>query len=343
MSDRDKHLGEQHRSTGITIREFYDNNRERLVVELLAGEEGMSRLLTSANIHRPSLALAGILDLYTFDRIQVLGNTELLYLAKLSGEERRSALDTIFQFDLPCVVVSGGKEPPQHLVKLAETNGVPLFASSLSTARLFHQAIACLDEAFAMRTQVHASLVDVYGVGLLITGRSGIGKSEIALDLVERGHRLVADDVVTVTRWAKGMLIGSANPTLGHHMEIRGLGIIAVQRLFGIRSIRHHKRVEVEVHLEEWEESQDYDRLGLDRRSVSLLDVEISCVTVPIYPGKNITVIAEVIAMDHLLQLGGVDTAQDFAQAHQRILDSEAQGGPPGRGAAAAMPGDGNQ
>jgi HPr kinase/phosphorylase len=209
----------------------------------------------------------------------------------------REAIDRLFQFSMPLIVICKALNVPSYLVQRAGECQVPVMRTPQSTTPFIHSLTLYLDHMFAPVTTVHGSLVDVYGSGLLFTGRSGIGKSETALDLVERGHRLVADDVVTITRRHGEVLIGSGNQLLRHHMEIRGLGIIDVQSIFGIRAIRLQKRVEVEVNLKDWTGEENYERVGLDERKTEILGVGIPRVEVPIFPGKNITVIAEVVAL----------------------------------------------
>lgn len=298
-------------SLGITINDLVERHQRRLLLKFVAGQAGGWRRIMSAETNRPSLALTGFVDLYAFDRAQVLGNTELIYLQSLTPEGRREAMDIIFQFDLPCVIVTNGYAIFPELVELAEQHQIPLVSTTLSTARFTHQFVAVLDEHFAPETTVHGTMVDVYGVGLLFSGRSGIGKSEIALDLVERGHRLVADDVVHILR-KRDILVGEASPLLGHHMEIRGVGIIDVERLYGIRAIRKAKRIEMEVRLAQWDGEEEYERTGMDTDKSSILGVEIPLVRLPIYPGKNVTVIAETIAMTYLLKLRGINPAKDL-------------------------------
>ncbi|MCK5382092.1 MAG: HPr(Ser) kinase/phosphatase [Candidatus Latescibacteria bacterium] len=297
---------------GISIRELLEEYGSRLALELVAGEKGLDRRLLNHEIHRPGLALTGFVELYTYDRLQVLGNTERLYLSHLSDEKRLAALRTMFQFDLPCVILTSGSIPSTVCREFSEERDIPLLVSRFSTTKFVHLFSYYLDDLFAPQSTMHACLVDVYGVGLLFTGRSGIGKSEIALDLVERGHRLVADDAVTIIRRARGVLMGIANEVVRHHLEIRGVGIVDVRRMFGIRAIRQRKRIEVEVQLVDWDKTKKYERVGLEDRLTSILDVEIPIVTVPIYPGKNITVISEVIALNHLLKTNGLHPAQAF-------------------------------
>lgn len=305
---------------GITVEKLIEENRERLDLELLSGGKGLNKRITRSDIHRPGLALAGFVDLFAYRRVQILGNAEIAFLRRLSPEELKSTLETLFQFDLPCVIITNANEPPQVLCDIAERSGITLLRTGFTTTKFVHLFNYYLDGLFAPQTTVHGSLVDVYGVGLLFTGRSSIGKSEIALDLVERGHRLVADDVVTITRSARGLLLGSSNDLLRHHIEIRGVGIIDVQSVFGVQAIRLQKRIEVEVQLVDFDENRGYDRLGMEDVTSSILDVEIPQVTVPIFPGKNITVIAEVIALNYLLKIYGYYPAKEFSKRlHEAI------------------------
>ena len=294
---------------------LFEDERQELQLEQLTESLASSREITLSDVHRPGMALMGFVENFLPERIQILAQTELTYLATLKPEAVRAAIDRLFQFEMPLIVVCKGLEVPPHLIQLANQHKVPVLRTTQSTTPFIHSLTAYLDYMFAPQSTVHGSLVDVYGCGLLFTGRSAIGKSETALDLVERGHRLVADDVVTITRRHGDVLIGAGNQLLRHHMEIRGLGIIDVQAIFGIRSIRLQKRVEVEVNLREWSASEDYERVGLDDRKTSILGVEIPLVQVPITPGKNITVIAEVIALNYLVKVtGGYSPAERLNQ-----------------------------
>jgi HPr kinase/phosphorylase len=255
-----------------------------------------------------------------------MAQTEMTYLATLSPPSVREAIDRLFMFDMPLIVVCKGLEVPPYLLQKARQHSVPILRTPLSTTPFIHSLTSYLHHMFAPRTTVHGSLVDVYGAGLLFTGRSAIGKSETALDLVERGHRLVADDVVTITKTHGDVLIGSGNQLLRHNMEIRGLGIIDVQAVFGIRAIRLQKRVEVEVNLREWSDDDDYERTGLDERKTSILGAEIPLVQVPITPGKNITVISEVIALNYLVRVtSGFSPAEKLNQHLMEIMKRKSQ------------------
>lgn len=285
---------------------------DTLQLEPLTGELGLDRLVPDAEIASPGLALAGYHGRFMPDRLHVLGETEISYLASLTAEVRTSALEGFFHYDLPCVFITKGMDPPEPMLDLARGRHVPVLRTRLKTAEFYKRIKPMLEDAFAPRTTLHGSLSDVYGVGLLFVGRSGIGKSECVLDLVERGHRLVADDVVKVTRRGTDVLLGQGHELAAHHMEIRGVGLIDIPALFGARSVRQQKRIEVIVQLEDWETAQGADRTGLQRDTQVVLDVPIPKVIVPLNPGKNITVIAEVVAMMHLLRYSGVDVAAAF-------------------------------
>ena len=296
----------------ISIGKMLEDYSDQLSLSSVAGQEGIGNTLSTSDVHRPGLALAGFLGLFTFDRVQVMGNTEMLYLSSLAPDVCRQTLETIFQFDIPCMVITDGNEVLPVMVELSNARHIPLLTTPFATTKFAHLFSYYLDDVFAPRTAIHGSLVDVYGIGLLFVGASGIGKSEIAVDLVERGHRLVADDVVLVSRKLQGIIVGSSGETLRDHIEIRGLGILNVRNMFGVRAVRMQKRIEVVVKLIKWDETAAYDRIGLDEDWVSILDLEVPQVTVPIYPGKNITVIAETIALNYQLKIQGYHTAQEF-------------------------------
>jgi HPr kinase/phosphorylase len=291
-----------------------------LELELVAGGEGLSREIASPDISSPGLVLAGFTERFPSGRLQVLGETEVQYLSSLGTAERRESLEAFYDHDIPCVFVTKGLTIPGVIGELADERTVPLIRSGLKTGEFFRRIKPFLEDEFAPSTAVHGSLADVYGVGLLFVGQSGIGKSECVLDLVERGHRLVADDVVRIRRRGHDVLIGRAIEQQQFHMEIRGVGIIDVRALFGIRSVRQQKRVEVVVQLERWSDEMTYDRTGLDHETTEILGVELPRVSVPLNPGKNITVISEVVAMRHLLRYAGVDSAQIFAQNLQQSM-----------------------
>ncbi|MBT4485087.1 MAG: HPr(Ser) kinase/phosphatase [Candidatus Latescibacteria bacterium] len=296
-----------------TIDNFLRENSERLSLKLLAGNKGLSNELVTPELNRPGLALSGFVNLFLYNRIQLIGNTEVLYANGLSTKKRLEAYEIICQFEIPCIVFTNGKYPPDEMIKSCNKNGIPLIISSLTTTQFTHLFSYYVEDIFAPSITVHGALVDVYGVGLLFTGRPGIGKSEVTLDLVERGHRLVADDIIHIIRKSRGIVVGTSNPMTRSLLEIRGVGIVDVEKMFGIRAIRMQKRIEVEVQLKDWDPDRPMDRTGLDEKISTILDVDISRVEVPIYPGKYVAVIVESIALDHLLKMQGFDVARDLA------------------------------
>ncbi len=306
----------------LTVRELLKLRGEGLRLHLATSDErALEQEIADAEISSPGLALAGYTERFTPKRMQVFGATEVSYLRSLASEDRRKAVERLFAFDLPLVIVTKGQNLPPELLEVAERVGTPVVISELGTAEFYRRIHPFLNEQFAPHTHVHGSLADVYGVGLLYVGRSGIGKSECVLDLVERGHRLVADDVVRIALQGHDVLIGRGLELAGHHMEIRGIGIIDVRTLFGVRAIRQQKRVEVMVQLADWTRHEAYERTGLDAEYTEILGVRIRRVTVPLNPGKNITVISEVVAMNHLLRYTGVDSAAAF---NERLKDAMA-------------------
>jgi HPr kinase/phosphorylase len=314
------------KKNSMTVGFLFDVNKQRLKLESVNGDVGFDREITDKNIHRPGLALAGYVELFTYNRVQIFGNTEIRYLNHLTFEERLNAFKTIFKFDLPCIFVTSENKLDEELVAIATEHHVSVILTPLETTKFVYFISDFLDDHFAPQTVLHGSFVDVDGIGVLITGRSGIGKSEIALDLVERGHRLVADDVVMVTRKGEGILMGAGSDVVKHYMEIRGLGLIDVRSIFGIRSIRFQKRVEIIVELQEWRTDIEYTRTGLDHENISILGVSIPHIKLPIVPGKNITVIVEVIAMDYQLKHYGYDSAKEFAKRLDAAIAEKTKG-----------------
>lgn len=296
----------------LTVAKLLARKADVLGLTLLTGEPTADREIPTDEVVSPGLVLSGFSQRFTHTRSQVIGETELTYLESLSPERSREAVERFLSFDVPVVFITKGLEPPAGMIDLADQRGIPVVSTRLKTGEFYGAIKAFLESQFAPSTFLHGSLADIYGVGVLFMGRSGIGKSECVLDLVERGHRLVADDQVHVTRRSGGILIGRGNSVLGFHMEIRGVGIIDIRSLFGIRAVRLQKRIEVVVRLEDWDESTPVERVGLDEERTGILDVEIPIVRVPLNPGKNITVIAEVVAMNHLQKFAGRDSAEQF-------------------------------
>ena len=282
-------------------------------LERLTGEVGLQNIISNKNLYRPQLALAGYVGLFNFHSVQIVGNTEIYYLSSLSKKKRIEAFKTLTNFPIPCIIATNGHKLDPELIEIACNCNIAVYSTQFDTTKTTYLLTEFLDDQFAPQAVVHGSFLDVYGVGILFVGRSGIGKSEVALDLVERGHRLVADDVVMLTKKKESIIMGTGTSLVQHFMEIRGLGIIDIRQMFGIRSIRFQKRLEIIVELMEFDPDEDYTRIGLDEEPTSVMNVDISTVKLPIFPGKNITVIAEVIAVHYLLRTYGYNAAQTFA------------------------------
>jgi HPr kinase/phosphorylase len=304
----------------LTVGNLVERMRGPLQLEHIEKTNGLDRVIENPNVSSPGLVLAGYVGRFPARRLQVLGETEITYLRSIDGEMRRKHLTTFFSYPLPCVFITKGQRPGNDLIDVAAAAGVAVICSRLKTNEFYTRIKFWLEDEFAPTTNLHGSLADVFGVGLLFVGRSGIGKSECVLDLVERGHRLVADDLVIARRRGSDVLIGKGHELQRHHMEIRGVGLVDIPSIFGIRAVRQQKRIEVIVQLEEWHQDASIDRTGLDAEMTTILDVELPKVRVPLNPGKNITVVAEVIAMNHLLKYSGIDPAERFNERLMRQM-----------------------
>jgi len=302
----------------ITVEFFYQNVKDRFDIKLINENVPLDKLIYEQNLHRPGLPLAGFMELFSSTRIQVFGNTEMKYLNNLSSEERKKACERIFKYKIPCVIITNGNLPLEEMIEMAEKYSIPIFSSKFETTKIAYLISDFLEDQFSPRLSLHGSFVDVYGVGMLFVGKSGIGKSEVALDLVERGHRLVADDVVIFTKKGEGILIGSGTDLVKHFMEVRGIGIIDIQSMFGVRAIRYQKRLEIIIELEIWDENFEYTRTGLDDKFINVMGIDIPYVKLPILPGKNITVISEIISLNYLLKHYGYDSAKVL---QQKLID----------------------
>jgi len=302
-----------------TVQTLFADLQDRLGLAALAPLPEAPLAVAAPDVHRPGMAVMGFTENFLPERIQVMGESEMAYLATLDTAGQVAALDRVLALQPPAIVVTRSRAVPQAVIDRARDSGVPLLVSDGSAELVTRELSHYLERQFAPQCEVHGTLVDVYGVGLLITGRSGIGKSECALDLVERGHRLVADDIVEVMRTGDDVLIGRFRPLLQHNIEVRGVGVIDVQAIFGVHAIRMQKRIEVAVELQDWSDSTDYERIGMERRTTDILGVEIPQVVLPLNPGKNITVISEVIALDFMLKIYGYDAARIL---NERIVKS---------------------
>ena len=291
-----------------------------LRLEMLAGEAGLERRVVSSRIQKPGLALSGFTEHIHKDRLQVFGNTELSYLDTLKPEEQRDRIRSLFSLPISCLIVTKNLPVSEMMKREAIDARVPLLRSSLLSSTFIDNVERFLQEALTASSSVHGVLIDVIGVGVLILGKSGIGKSELALDLVTRGHRLVADDIVDLKRKQGGSVYGSGSEVIKHHMEIRGIGIINIKDLFGVSAVRDRKKVEMVVELAEWDDKVEYDRLGVEDTKYSILDTEVPLLVVPVRPGRNLTTIVEVAARNHLLKLQGHHSAKEFQERLSRQI-----------------------
>jgi HPr kinase/phosphorylase len=304
----------------IRVGALLDDKKFDLRLNLVAGKKGLSRRISSTRIQKPGLVLAGFTEYLHKERVQVFGNTEMSYLATLPEERATDLLRAFFAQEVSCLVVTKGIEVPAAIIAAADPAGVPVLRTTHLSSTFIEAIQAYLEDVLTAQTSMHGVLLDVFGVGILLLGKSGIGKSEIALDLVMRGHRLVADDIVDVKRKSPEAVFGAGSEIIKHHMEIRGLGIINIKDLFGVAAIRERKKIEIVMELVEWDPTVEYDRLGVEDRKFRILDVEVPMLMVPVRPGRNMTTIIEVAARNHLLKLQGHHSAREFQERLNRAI-----------------------
>ena len=295
----------------ITVRDLFDAKKKDLALSLVTEPESLNKKLSSPHVNRPGLALAGYLEVFSSDRVQVFGETEVRYLQSLREEELIPRIRDMFKTDIPCIIVSKGLTLPPVVEYIANDLNIALLSSRLSSISLIEQLSRYLHDVFALEKTIHATLIDVFGLGIMLTGKSGIGKSECALDLVHRGHSLVGDDLITL-RFLDDQLFGKSGREFGHFMEIRGVGFINAERMFGIERTRRQKTIDLQIELMPWQENMDYERMGLASNYAEHLGVKIPIIFLPVSPGKNVSVIVEVAAMNMILKGVGYDAAEDF-------------------------------
>jgi len=296
---------------------------DALNLRCVAGRPGLVRAITVPEINRPGLELSGFYDNFAFQRIQLFGRGEMAYLQKLERDGRRDTIEELMRYEVPCCVFTHSLEPTKPFVAEAEAKGCPVLLTDLSSGALTTRIIRVLEDVFAPKKSIHGVLVEVFGIGVLIVGASGVGKSETALALVERGHRLVADDLVEISRVSGNILSGKGAGIVSHHMEIRGLGIINITHLFGVGAIRDKKQIQLVVELEEWNAQKDYDRVGEREAAMDILEVKVPYVVVPVKPGRNISIIIETAAMNERLKKMGYNSAHEFNRNVMKWLETE--------------------
>lgn len=302
----------------VTTREVM----EKFNLTLVSGEEGIGRYIVTSDISRPGLEMAGYFTHYPATRVQLIGRTESSFFEMLPKEVREERMLKLCSQDTPAIIISRGLEVPKELIAASNENNVPVLLSSMKTTSFSSRLTNFLESKLAPSIAMHGVLVDVYGIGVLICGKSGVGKSETALELIKKGHRLVADDCVEIRQEQDDVLIGSPPPLLEHLLEIRGIGIIDIMTLFGASAVRSYKRITLIIELENWDSDKTYDRLGLDEEKMRIIDTDITKLTVPVQPGRNVSVIIEVAAMNYRLKRLGVNAAQEFARRLDATISS---------------------
>jgi len=294
------------------VEELYLAHGEKLGLQLVGGKAGIKRQIKVPEAHRPGIALTGYLNKFAYKRILVFGQVEIEYLRDLSQEVRTRCLGDMLEKPVPAVFVAKGFRPPKELLLSCEKNNVPLFRSNMQTMSLLNKLTLLLTTEFSPSIAVHGTLVEVYGVGLLIQGNSAVGKSEAALGLIERGHRLISDDIVNIKRRESTYLEGSGAALTKHHMEIRGIGIINVANLYGAVCVRDSKSIDIVVELEKWDDNSFYDRIGLEEKECEFLGIKLPHHVLPVKPGRDVVLLLETIALNHRLKKMGYNSAKEF-------------------------------
>jgi HPr kinase/phosphorylase len=296
----------------VTVERFYTDQAEAFGLKLMAGAKGLKRIIREPTVNRPGLVLSGFTRYFANKRVQVVGNAEAYFLKSLTQEERTKRYEMLFSYKIPCVVFSRNLHPDKLFLKIAEQADVPIFQCGLVTMKFINLATLALEIMFAPRSTEMGSMVDILGVGVIIRGESGIGKSESVLALIERGYSLVADDITKVTLMDGRDVIGTSAELTRNHMEVRGIGIINVVAMFGVKAIRSEKRVDLVITLKAWNDVQDVDRLGIEQEFVKILGVDVPHITIPVRPGRDLARLIEVAAFQTKLKLSGYNPAKEL-------------------------------
>lgn len=304
----------------ITVQQFFEFGSKKLKFKMVAGADGLRKRITSGRVQKTGLALANFLDCVSQERVQVLGRTEMLFLEQLPDKPRLEMLENLLSCEIACFVITGGEKVPTYLIEAADRKSTPVFTTTMESTEAIDLITHFLDLQLAVSTQMHGDLLDIFGLGVLLIGESGVGKSECALELVTRGHRLVADDVVEIVLVENEVLIGACAPNIRYLMELRGIGLIDVKELFGVGSVRESKKIELVIKLEPWKEDVTYSRLGLKERHYTIFGIKLPYVIMPVAPGRNLGILVELAARNQLLKLKGIHVAKRVSRRLDRKL-----------------------
>lgn len=312
-------------TSAVRVRELLGESLRSLRFEILCGREHLRNKIINPRVQKPGLAFAGYYDYIRPGRVQIIGASETAFIATLEPEVARERFEHITRLAVPVFIITKGLEPPADLLDLCRARSIPMLSSHDLSSQIIKQVSYFLEEHLVPSTHVHGVLLEIYGLGVLLIGESGVGKSECALDLITRGHSLVADDRVTIRKYPNGDLIGSSQGPQHHHMELRGLGIINVKDLFGLAAVRERASVDLAVELESWDETRAYDRLGLDETVHEILEMPVPYIKMPVALGRNLSILVEVAARNHVLKLQGHHSAREFARQLEDELRQKAE------------------
>lgn len=300
-----------------------DSKDNALNLKCVAGKNGLDNVIVSSNINRPGLALGGYFERFAHERVQVFGNGESYFLNNIKYDDEFNNIKKIMSYKIPCIIFSNNNTPPDFFIKLADENKIPILVSDKTSDYLVSKLFHILSEVFAKKKRIHGTFVEVFGIGILLQSKDGIGKSEIALELIQRGHRLISDDNIEVKVFQEKSLIGQGTGVISHHMEITGVGIIDVMKLFGVGAIRDKKEVQLVIELEEYDPSHEYDTIGLEEKYVDILGIKIPYLLIPVSPGRNIPTIIEIAAMNQRLKILGINSAREFTRTLMKHIQTE--------------------
>lgn len=300
-----------------------DVKEKSLKIRCVAGQKGLDKAIMTRKINRPGLALGGFFDFFSNQCIQIFGRGEAKFIENYENDQLFENVEKLMEYDVPCCIFSNNNVPVDKFCKLADKYDIPVLVSELDTVSLVSALFEILNDVFAKRSVIHGGFVEVFGVGVLLLGKSGIGKSETALELLERGHRLIADDTIELKALRNKLLLGKSSKVISHHMEIKGIGIINVKNLFGIGAVRDEKKVQLVIELEEWNSEKEYDRIGITDKYKDFLGVMIPYLLIPVMPGRNIPIIIETAAMNQRLKLMGINAAKNFNKELMEYYETE--------------------